>query len=125
LNDPCVFLELDSFDGFTLIRDELVEIEIGRLIAERSYCSSIGIDTHQAEWYASTPLSYVDDGARWDCLNLDWAPAALPIAQAGAVEILKSSRRTRLAPVQPFQAANLSSSDRSNVVHILSRVRDR
>lgn len=126
LDDPWVYWELTSFDGFRLIHDQLVEMEIGRLTTERSYAASIGIDPGRVEWYADDPLSYIEDGTRWDHLNLDWAPAASTIAQAGAAGILENSHRTRLAPVHPFQTANFSSGDSGhNVVHILSRVRER
>ncbi|MEQ0770908.1 hypothetical protein ABLT15_01285 [Paraburkholderia tropica] len=126
LDDPCIFLELDSFDGFRFIHNELVEMEIRRLTTERSYCSSIGIDSDQAECYADDPLSYIDDGTRWDCLDLNWAPATTKNIQTETAGVFDGSRRTKPAPVLPLQTENSSSGAWShNVVHILSWVRER
>jgi hypothetical protein len=126
LDDPSIFLELESFDGFRFIHNELVEMEIGRLTTERSYCSSVGIDTDQAEWYADAPLSYIDDGTRWDCLELDWAPAAPKTIETDTAEILESSRQTEPAPVLHLQTAKSPrGASGQNVVHIRSWVRER
>lgn len=35
--------------------------------------------------YAKDPLLWIDDSARWNSLNLDWAPATAPLPEGHKV----------------------------------------
>ncbi|TCG04177.1 hypothetical protein BZM27_42680 [Paraburkholderia steynii] len=69
-----VQLFLDRFNGYNLVRDELVNMEVCRLMTEQSYFESVGIQRHEVLMYAVDPLAWIDDETRWRSLNLDWAP---------------------------------------------------
>lgn len=93
LNDLCVSSELKSYDALSLVRDEVVEIEIGRLTTEHSYLASVGIQRHQAKLYAHDPLTWISTSNRWDALSLDWAPVDPVIAvEGGATHTERSTR---------------------------------
>jgi hypothetical protein len=126
LEEPSIFLELDSYNGFDLVRDELVEMEIGRLTAERSYLASIGIGRHQVALYADDPLSWIDTAVRWDAINLDWAPASPVVTISCAAKILESAGRNRPPLTRPSQAATINRDpSHEKVVHMQYWVRDR
>ncbi|BEU19997.1 hypothetical protein [Paraburkholderia sp. 22B1P] len=76
LSDLEIRSQLNEFDGYHIVRDELVKMEVCRLTTEQSYFESVGIQRHDVLMYAMDPLSWIDDGARWKSLNLDWAPAS-------------------------------------------------
>jgi hypothetical protein len=142
LNDPGIFLELVSYDGFDLISNELVEMEIGRLTTERSYLESLGLHSDLVEWYVDDPLSWIDDDARWNALNLEWAPTAptpVPgpgptVTQIRATEILESAGlRVRASEINTatltsennLQASNVTQDvPHDRVIHMHSRVRN-
>jgi hypothetical protein len=75
LTQPSIRYQLEWFDAYDFIRDELVNLEVSRLTTERSYFKSVGIEPHQLLSYAINPLSWIDDETRWRSLNLDWSPA--------------------------------------------------
>lgn len=138
LNDPGIFLELVSYDGFDLVRNELIEIEIGRLTAERSYRESIGLHIDQVDWYIDDPLSWIDDDTRWKSLRqerVSAAPVRVPTAtQILATEILESARlrprastihATTLRPGNYLQASKVRRDvAHDRVVHMHSWVKN-
>ncbi|SAK41867.1 hypothetical protein AWB79_00499 [Caballeronia hypogeia] len=73
LDDVHLWHELHSYGAFRLINDELIDMEINRLAAERSYRTSIGIDRHLIQMYADDPLPWIEDDDRWRMLNFPWA----------------------------------------------------
>jgi len=75
LSDLEIQFQLNRFDGYHIVRDELVKMEIDRLTTEQSYFESVGIQRHQMMLYAMDPLQWINDDTRWNSLNLDWAPA--------------------------------------------------
>ncbi len=118
----------DEPSGFELVRDELVEMEIHRLTTESSYLASVGIQSHQVWPYSDDPIPWTETDALWDLLNLDGATAtAMPkIAESRAAAILESAKVGNPAPVLSLQTEDfLSGASGHNVVHILSRVRER
>jgi hypothetical protein len=114
-------------------------MEILRLTTERSYLASVGIQSHQVWLYADDPLPWTETDALWDLLDLDGATATPTIEVSRtaeirenvkrakrAKEILESAKQAKPAPVLSLQTeASLSGPSGHNVVHILSRVRER
>ncbi|MGF6983446.1 hypothetical protein QFZ99_002923 [Paraburkholderia atlantica] len=148
LDDPGIASKLTNYSALNVVRVELIEMEIGRLTRERSYLASVGVQRHQIELYAKDPLPWIDDNARWDALNLDWAGANQVIAFAGgstnaagstpyrrsrrrlsaasAEEILTSAHYNKLSPGRPTLSPRITpSTSGSNVVHMRSWVKDK
>lgn len=94
LNATGIFHELNSYDGFFLVRDELENMEKKRLDLEDSYRASIGLAKHEAPLYANASLSWITDADRWDALDLDWAPSERRPPQSLADQI--SDRRREI-----------------------------
>jgi hypothetical protein len=145
LDDPGIASKLSNYSALNVVRDELIEMEIGRLIRERSYLASVGIERNQIELYANDPLPWIDTNARWNALNLDWAQADPVIAVANgstnaagstpyrrsrrvsavsAREILMSAhddKRSSGRPTLPPRV--IPDASESNVVHMRSWVK--
>ncbi|MFP4893912.1 hypothetical protein [Paraburkholderia sp. EG304] len=78
LNDLEIRSQLNEFDGYYIVRDELVEMEIRRLTTEQSYFEAVGIQKNQVMLYAMDPLSWIDNDRRLNNLNLGWNPTVVP-----------------------------------------------
>jgi hypothetical protein len=108
LDDIEIWSQLNSYDGFYFVRDELVDMEIGRLTSERSYLESVGIQKHHAMLYADDPLPWIDSDVRWSTLNLDGAPVSRRIPEVSGSELLRSTRGAKLTLVPSLQVKDLA-----------------
>ncbi|MDR5803493.1 hypothetical protein [Caballeronia sp. LZ001] len=72
LGNKGVYRELQSYLAFDFIHAELVKMERRRLVAERSYRLSIGIEQNLIDKYVENPLACIEEDDRWRKLDFDW-----------------------------------------------------